>query len=54
MTIATNTGIPYVATVSEQFDPDKDAINRARHALPPMFGEAIMSGDLVGEFQNPR
>jgi uncharacterized DUF497 family protein len=29
--------------MSERFDPDKDAINRARHGLPLMFGEAIMS-----------
>lgn len=29
--------------LSERFDPDKDAINRARHKLPLIFGDTIMA-----------
>lgn len=29
--------------MSDRFDPDKDAINRDRHGLPLIFGDAVMA-----------
>ena len=29
--------------MSDRCDPDKDAIDRARHGLPPIFGDAVMA-----------
>ena len=29
--------------MSDRFDPDKDAINRDRHGLPLIFGNAVMA-----------
>ena len=29
--------------MSDRFDPDKDAINRARHGLPLIFGDTVMA-----------